>query len=243
MIIRVKKISNFTIVDNTYIDDIRLTLRAVGLMTKMLRLPKTWDYTIHGLVKIVKDGEASVRSGLTELEKTGYLRRERVRNPNGTLGEIEYVLTEKPDVEKPQLEKPQLEKPILENQPQISTNQIRTNQIRTNELKDTNMAVAAKIQYAEKVHLKKNEYAELETQFGTNGAREIVKILNDYKIKSSKEYANDYAAIRRWAIKAYLDDRNRKNNGLGSGLPRQMTVAANAIAMLEQQRKESNNNG
>ena len=38
----------------------------------------------------------SICAGVRELEEQGYVIRERVRNPNGQLGAIEYTILEQP---------------------------------------------------------------------------------------------------------------------------------------------------
>ncbi|WP_318217357.1 helix-turn-helix domain-containing protein [Streptomyces sp. SCL15-6] len=52
--------------------------------------------TIANLVRLGPDGQDSVRTGLKELEAHGYLIRERLRRPDGTLGEIAYCITDRP---------------------------------------------------------------------------------------------------------------------------------------------------
>ena len=62
----------------------------------MLSLPDNWDYTTKGLAHICKDGVDSISSAIKELEKQGYLTRQRLRDAHGRLGDIEYVIHEKP---------------------------------------------------------------------------------------------------------------------------------------------------
>lgn len=62
----------------------------------MLSLPDTWDYSQAGLSKICKDGEDSIRSGLKELEKYGYLKRERERDSSGRMQGMIYHVYEVP---------------------------------------------------------------------------------------------------------------------------------------------------
>lgn len=61
----------------------------------MLSLPDNWDHTTKGLAHICKDGVilSAVRSGAG---KQGYLTRQRLRDAHGRLGDIEYVIHEKP---------------------------------------------------------------------------------------------------------------------------------------------------
>ena len=62
----------------------------------MLSLPENWDYTTKGLARICKDGVDSISAALKELEKHGYLTRQRIRDRHGRLGDIEYTIHEQP---------------------------------------------------------------------------------------------------------------------------------------------------
>ena len=84
-IIRVQKKSNYTVVDNTFIRDMGLSMKAKGLMLLMLSLPPEWDYSVAGLAAICKEGMTAIRGALKELEEAGYLRRERRNNEKVTL--------------------------------------------------------------------------------------------------------------------------------------------------------------
>ena len=94
-IIRVDKRSNYTVVDNTFIRDMNLSMKAKGLMLLMLSLPPEWDYSVAGLAAICKEGMTAIRGALKELEECGYLRRER-RNSEKGYFVYEYILSEIP---------------------------------------------------------------------------------------------------------------------------------------------------
>ena len=94
-IIRVDKRSNYTVVDNTFIRDMNLSMKAKGLMLLMLSLPPEWDYSVVGLAAICKEGMTAIRGALKELEECGYLRRER-RNSEKGYFVYEYILSEIP---------------------------------------------------------------------------------------------------------------------------------------------------
>lgn len=96
-IIRVEKRSNFTVVDNTFIRDNNLSLKAKGLMLLMLSLPPEWDYSIAGLSAICQEGKTAIRNCLRELEQNYYLIRERKNNEKGYFV-YEYILKEIPEV-------------------------------------------------------------------------------------------------------------------------------------------------
>ncbi len=124
---------------NHHLRNKSLSLKAKGLLSLMLSLPEDWDYTTKGLARICKDGVDSICAGVQELEKHGYVIRERVRNSNGQLGAIEYTILEQPrppEREKPERENPVqanpvlgspvLEEPEQENPAQLNTNQTKT---------------------------------------------------------------------------------------------------------------------
>ena len=112
-VFRVEKTKDFTIMSNYHLRDKNLSLKAKGLLSQMLSLPEEWDYTTKGLARICKDGVDSICAGVRELEEQGYVIRERVRNPNGQLGSIEYTILEQP--RPPEREKPERENPVLDN--------------------------------------------------------------------------------------------------------------------------------
>ncbi len=95
-VFRVEKNKNFTVMSNYHLKDIALSLKAKGMLSLMLSLPDSWDYTINGLATICKDGVDSIKKAVKELEENGYIHRERVRNEKGHLTGIVYTIYEEP---------------------------------------------------------------------------------------------------------------------------------------------------
>lgn len=137
-VMRVEKTSNYTVMANYHLRDIRITLKAKGLMSVMLSLPPEWDYTLAGLASISKEGVDAIRAAVNELVSAGYIIRTRHRNSAGQLCDVEYTIYEFPQSnvssapaaekvhqaqqpvsdsslypEMPALSKPMLENPIL----------------------------------------------------------------------------------------------------------------------------------
>ena len=112
-VFRIEKTRDYTVMSNHHLRNTNLSLKAKGLLSLMLSLPENWDYTTKGLARIYKDGVDSICAGVRELEEQGYVIRERVRNPNGQLGAIEYTILEQP--RPPEREKPERENPVLDN--------------------------------------------------------------------------------------------------------------------------------
>lgn len=124
-VFRVHKTKNFTVMSNHHFKEKGLSLKSKGLLSLMLSLPETWNYSVAGLVSLSKDGKDGVMSALGELEKFGYLSRKRVQNEKGQFSGVEYHIFEVPQMEKPIAGKPISDNPNAENQPQLNTNKIK----------------------------------------------------------------------------------------------------------------------
>lgn len=89
----------FTQIANGLFRDPRLSFRAKGLFGYISTHRTGWVVTVAALVALGPDGRDAVRAALKELESHGYLLRDRVRRPNGTLGPIIYSITDRPAVQ------------------------------------------------------------------------------------------------------------------------------------------------
>ncbi len=96
-IFRVEKTSNYTVMSNYHMMDHSLSYKAKGILSEILSLPPTWDYTLAGLAALANDGIDSVRSGVNELEKNGYVNRKQTRDECGRMSKNEYVVYERPE--------------------------------------------------------------------------------------------------------------------------------------------------
>lgn len=73
-----------------------LSLKAKGLLSMMLSLPDSWNYTTRGLAAICKEGVDAIGSAVRELEKAGYIVRRLLRGEGGRIADTEYVIYEQP---------------------------------------------------------------------------------------------------------------------------------------------------
>ena len=96
-VFRVEKSSNYTVMSNYHMLDYSLSYKAKGILSEILSLPPTWDYTLAGLAALANDGIDSVRAGIKELEDTGYINRKRTRDEHGRMSKNEYVVYERPE--------------------------------------------------------------------------------------------------------------------------------------------------
>lgn len=124
-VFRVHKTKNFTVMSNHHFKEKELSLKSKGLLSLMLSLPESWNYSVAGLVSLSKDGKDGVMSALGELEKFGYLSRKRVQNEKGQFSGVEYHIFEVPQVDIPVSEKPISDNPNAENRPLLNTNKIK----------------------------------------------------------------------------------------------------------------------
>ncbi|MEU6653371.1 hypothetical protein ABZ904_29035 [Streptomyces sp. NPDC046900] len=86
----------FTQIANGLFRDSRLSYKAKGIFGYVSTHRDGWQVTLAHLVAVGPDGREAVRAGLKELERYGYLVRERLRRANGTLGEVVYSITDRP---------------------------------------------------------------------------------------------------------------------------------------------------
>lgn len=117
---RVIKDKNYTVMSNHHLRDINLSMKAKGLLSVMLSLPEKWDYSLHGLACICKEGIDAVRTVVNELEAAGYIVRSRKRNSKGQRTACEYTVYEVPMQAEPTLEKPILDNPTQDKPTQIN---------------------------------------------------------------------------------------------------------------------------
>ena len=124
-----KKITeDFTCVHNAFIRDTELSIAAKGLLLVMLSLPDNWNFSIVGLQSILPDGKDRVRTTLKDLEKKGYLRRNRICDEKGIVTDWEYCFSDEPifkgeensDISpsEPESENPNVDK--IEGEPQLT---------------------------------------------------------------------------------------------------------------------------
>lgn len=94
MIKRARRPDNhFMLIRNDVARDENLSYRASGLLTAILSRPDNWTASAEQLASERKNGEGvkAVRRALAELERYGYLKRERVRGDNGRFSWVQTI--------------------------------------------------------------------------------------------------------------------------------------------------------
>jgi len=97
--IRVNRNKGYTVMSNHHLKDKSLSLKSKGLLSMMLSLPDEWHYSTKGLAAICKEGVDAVSSAIKELEKAGYIIRNKIRDERGRIAETEYIIYEEPQNE------------------------------------------------------------------------------------------------------------------------------------------------
>lgn len=140
-VFRVKKTSDYTVMSNIHLKEKEMSLKAKGLMSVILSLPESWDYSVSGLVAICKEEESAINSTLKELKEFGYLRVDKLLPNETKSGRIEYIYNifetpqkqepKKQGVEKQGVENQGVEFQGVENQVQYNTNKLSTKLLST----------------------------------------------------------------------------------------------------------------
>ena len=170
---RVNKNRSYTVMANFHLRDKNLSLKAVGLLSKMLSFNDGWKFSTRGLSAICKEGPDAILSALKELEKHGYLVRHRQRDDKGRMSSMVFEIyeepqpdlphTDNPHMENPDVDNPDMDKPHEENPAQINTNQVIT-QERNEELIRDNLEL---------------EILSQDHRFDTDRVNEMVEIMLD----------------------------------------------------------------
>ena len=127
---------DFTVMGNIHLRDKNLSLKAVGLLSKMLSFNDSWQFSTRGLAAICKEGPDAILSTLKELEDNGYIVRHRARDDKGRLVTTEFDIYESPQAglphgENPHRENPDVANPDVENPHGDYPAQLNTDQVIT----------------------------------------------------------------------------------------------------------------
>ena len=146
-------VTGYTVMSNYHLQDKNLSIKAKGLLSLMLSLPKDWDYSINGLVILSNDGRDSIKNTLSELKQAQYVSIDEFRDSNGhfkykysvyylpypkwlemsKLTEGGFTTSVKPSTENPKELKNKYKKDKIDKTPVSSGEEIKHN-ILTNEL-------------------------------------------------------------------------------------------------------------
>ena len=73
-----------------------------------------------------------------------------------------------------------------------------------------------KHKYADTVKMTETEYGKLVLEYGEDGAKRLVELLDNYKAASGHTYKSDYRAILNWVVEKYQDELRKKGSSVQS---------------------------
>ena len=193
---RVNKNRGYTVMANFHLRDKNLSLKAVGLLSKMLSFNDGWQFSTRGLSAICKEGPDAILSALRELENYGYLVRHQARDEKGRMSSMVFEIYEKPQevlpeagnpyTENPDADNPVTEKPYTGNPAQRNTDQVITEKTNTslNNYQSINLDGMDRIDERESYRELLWENLELDilahdTRFDMDRVNELLEIMLD----------------------------------------------------------------
>ena len=234
--IRVNNTKGFTVMSNYHFQDKEISLKAKGLLGLMLSLPSNWDYSVNGLVAIVKENKAAVQTALKELEEHKYLKRTRVQDETGRFDYI-YDIYEKPYDKLPCTENQctdiqRTEVQCTENQPQINTNKQITNkqntkELNTNEYKEKNIkkesvnSVIAEYTESKELQDALHDFVEMRTKARKPLTVRAMKLSLNELDKLAVDDVTKIAIVNQSIVHSWLTFYKLQNNNNGG--QRQLT--------------------
>ena len=215
-LIRVKKDQNFTTINNEFIFNNNLSLKAKGLLCHILALPNDWKLYVEEVEKWHKDGKRAIYSAFKELKENGYLEREQNRS-NGKIVGWDYIIYEKPYTQKLHIQNVDVENVDVQNQPLLNTNntkdliKLNTNNSKTEGIKyPFELNVEAWESWKE---FRKKEYRKSYKDLGEKAA--IKKLLKLSQSKEEQALILEQSMENGWiGIFALKSEKKRKINDL-----------------------------
>jgi len=90
------KSNPYVVINKSIVKNKTLSWKAKGLFLYAFSRPDDWTFNTEDLIANSQDGKDSVRAGLKESEREGYLERHQPRTSDGKMGPLEWVFHEKP---------------------------------------------------------------------------------------------------------------------------------------------------
>ncbi len=111
---RVNKNANYSVINNQFLNDKKLSWKAKGILTWLLSRPDNWQIFLKDMQERSKDGRDSTAMGINELIDVGYIIRESIKNErnqfigyNYQVFETENTVYGKPVYGKPETGNPE----------------------------------------------------------------------------------------------------------------------------------------
>lgn len=211
-----KESGNFVTVNKDFIHDPNLSWKAKGILLYLLSRPDDWQIYETELKKHACDGRDSLRTGIKELEKVGYIQRKRIRDDKGHFREYEYRVFEQPNhivnshLGKSQLGNSHLGKTDTTNN-NLTNNDLTNNNTTNNVTDDTSQIFQLVSKELEMIQspLKAQQLEEVVNEFKDNKL-EIVTVAINYCKEKNKGINYLIKVLENWN----KEDVNTKEKAL-----------------------------
>lgn len=191
--VRTKKDRNYTVIDNTFLRDDRLSAQAKGVFAYILYLPEDWCIYQSELVNHFSNGKDALRSAIKELEEFGYISKEHKKDDKtGRFTHWQYTVNEIPVC--PKSDSPKAENPTLEI-PQLLNTDVIPN---TNDNKYSSSKTKSEPPKFKPTSFSKKDYEEVMAIYYHN--RE--QIAQRHEVETISYQIRSYQSI----IKPYFED-------------------------------------
>lgn len=226
-VFRVNKNKNYTCMSNYHLKDQELSLKAIGLLSKILSLPDDWDYSLNGLVAICKEDIRAVKSALKELQEKGYIKVTKTPPQQG-YNRFTYIydIYEQPiqneDVQNVPLQSVSVQKDI-----QLNTKQLNTNKLNTKDI----------YSYYENFIgiMNTTTYQTIESYLQDGMTEELIKLAIDKAVDNG---------ARKWSyIKAILNNWNSSNIKTVSDYEREEKPGKSVLDKWAEEMEKKENGG
>lgn len=179
---RLKKVyqSRYTVIDNSVLQDDRLSFGARGLFIYMWSMPDDWQFYKKVLYKQSTEGRKKIDSYVAELQALGYLALKNKRQTRGKFGGYDWVLRDSlPEKSYPQ------DAPTVAPSPSTVDRQRSTDNGRPTAVKEQLQSNHQQNTHKQSKKLINSPEREPRRSLGTpGGEKQEINLLSDPKIKA-----------------------------------------------------------
>ena len=203
----VTKERNFTVMDNGFLRDGSLSLKAKGLLAMILSFDAKFNFSIEGLLGLVTEGKAAIYAAINELKKAGYCSVSTVRDGKKIVrweyrfAEARELLPDFQEIENQEQGFQEIENPTQRNTNNKEILKGRNTNTPYNPPKRKSKDEDKK-EYAAGVRLTEMEYGRLCDEYGRERTDAAISYLSSYKREKDYKTKDDNLTLRRWVFKA-----------------------------------------
>ena len=194
-------VTGYTVMSNYHLQDKNLSIRAKGLLSLMLSLPKDWDYSINGLVTLSIDEYRDTKGHFKYKYSVYYLPYPKWLEMSKLTGDG-FTASVRPETVKPKEQNNNNKKDKIDKTPEDSGEQIKHNiltkeLIRRNYISDDDASSFLFDQLFEDLLLEGNDYRDL---FNMTNYIILKTKERDFKDENNNEISNRFGYFKNSLI-------------------------------------------